>query len=103
MVLQAPSALTTDTLYLVGAIASATAVIVVFLEKRFSDLRRLVYRIISAHNKEDDDRFAALRKDIHEIAVRNALRDGDPEPHLKEFRRRRYLDDENGHSGAFDG
>jgi len=83
--------ITESTVYVVSAVMLGTASTVLFLMREFSKNRQLFYRIISLHNKEDDDRFAALSDDIWRIHLRNALRDGDVPPARKTFPRRRYL------------
>lgn len=82
---------TTDMLYLIGTVAAGTATVVIFMMRGFSENRRLFYRIISLHNKEDDDRFQALSDDIWDIRLRNAAKDGEAPPPRKTMPRRRYL------------
>lgn len=83
--------LTLETLGIMGSVMVGTAVTVLFLMNEFRKNRTLFYRIISLHNKEDDDRFQALSDEIWEIHLRNARKDGDKEPKRKTFPRRRYL------------
>jgi hypothetical protein len=83
--------ITESTFYIVGAVMTGTACTVLFLMREFSQNRKLFYRIISLHNKEDDDRFQALSDDIWKIHLRNARRDGDHPPQRKTFPRRRYI------------
>lgn len=82
---------TNSTLYIIAAVMTGTALTVLFLTNEFKKNRRLFYRIISLHNKEDDDRFQALSDEIWAIHLRNARRDGDEPPPRKTFPRRRYL------------
>lgn len=91
--------LTLSTLYLIGAVMAGTAATVMAIVRESRQNRRLFYRIISLHNKEDDDRFAALSDEIWNIHLRNARRDQEQPPQRKTFPRRRYLAetiDENG-------
>lgn len=83
--------ITTSTLYIIAAVATGTAATVLFLMNEFKKNRTLFYRIISLHNKEDDDRFQMLSDDIWQIHLRNALRDGDAPQERTTFPRRRYL------------
>jgi hypothetical protein len=87
-----------DTVYLMGAVAAGTATIMIYLNREFAnsrklvyETRRLIYRIISLHNREDDDRFAELRTGQWRLEVRNARKDGQPPPQPQPFQRRRYL------------
>ncbi len=83
--------ITDSTLYIIAAVMTGTAMTVLFLMNEFKKNRRLFYRIISLHNKEDDDRFQALSDEIWAIHLRNARRDGDEPPERRTFPRRRYL------------
>lgn len=85
------TAVTLNTLYLIGAVMVGTAATVLFIMRESRQNRRLFYRIISLHNKEDDDRFQALSDEIWKIHLRNATRDGDQPPERKTLPRRRYL------------
>jgi len=67
-----------------------------FIGNQFSGNRRVFYRVISQHNREDDDRFAALDDAIWGIHIRNARRDGDGAPLRKSMARRRYLVEDGG-------
>lgn len=82
---------TNSTLYIIAAVMTGTALTVLFLTNEFKKNRQLFYRIISLHNKEDDDRFQALSDDIWKIHLRNAMRDGDAPPDRKTLPRRHYL------------
>jgi hypothetical protein len=79
-----------------GTIASSSGLLAWFFAAQLAKNRRIFYRVISRHNKEDDDRFALLQESIHQIQFRNALRDGDEPPPRKEIPRRRYLITEPG-------
>jgi hypothetical protein len=83
--------LTANTVYMVGSVASGTAFLTIWITNQFSKLRRELYRVISRHNREDDDRFAELHDDIWQIHLRNANIDGSKPPIKKPFPRRRYL------------
>lgn len=85
------------TVQLVGYVASAvgvTAWLTWFISEQFRKNRHLFFRVISLHNREDDDRFEALSNDIWQIHLRNAQRDGNGLPERKTFPRRRYLQEE---------
>lgn len=73
-----------------GAVSTA-AWLTWFISQQFRSNRALFYRMMSLHNREDDDRFEALSNDIWRIHLRNAQRDGDSPPERKTFPRRRYL------------
>lgn len=82
------------TIQLVSIVVSAvliTAWLTWFVREQFAKTHRLFYRVISLHNREDDDRFEELSNEIWRIHLRNALRDGDAPPQRKTFPRRRYL------------
>lgn len=84
------------TIQLVAIVSSAvgiTAWLTWFLREQFSKTHRLFYRVISLHNREDDDRFEAMSNEIWKIHLRNARRDGDAPPDRSTFPRRRYLSD----------
>lgn len=85
------------TIQLVSIVVSAVAItawLTWFLRDQFSKTHRLFYRVISLHNREDDDRFAALSDEVWKIHLRNARRDGDDPPDRKTMPRRRYLADD---------
>lgn len=79
---------------IVMSVASGTAWLTWFLREQFSKTHRMFYRVLSLHNREDDDRFEALSADIWRIHVRDARRDGSDPPDRKTFPRRRYLSEE---------
>lgn len=92
------SPVTQDTLYMMAAVVAGTVSIMVYLQnikssnkKLIYETRRLIHRIISLHNKEDDDRFAELKNDLWKLRVRNAMKDGEIFPEPVDFPRRRYL------------
>ena len=76
---------------IVGCAVTSTAFILRQFYKQGSDTRRLIFRIMSRHNREDDDYFALLAGMIQDMRVRNALRDGTQPPPMPIIRRRRYL------------
>jgi hypothetical protein len=76
---------------IVASVAVATAWLTWFLREQFSQTHRMFYRVLSLHNREDDDRFAELDTAIWKIHVRNARRDGDEPPERRPIPRRRYL------------
>lgn len=75
----------------VGTVAASSAMLAWFISKQFSDNRRIFYKVMSQHNKEDDDRFEMLKDDIWAIRIRNAQIDGTVPPEYNSFPRRRYL------------
>jgi len=79
-----------------GAVISSTAFLTWFISDQLARNRRLFYRVISRHNREDDDRFALMQESLYQIHLRNAMRDGDEPPRRKEIPRRRYLINEAG-------
>ena len=83
--------LSVATLSMMGGLALTTAYLTWFISDQFSKNRRLFYRVISRHNREDDDRFEVLNDSIWKIHLRNAERDGDKPPHRHPIVRRRYL------------
>lgn len=60
----------------------------------------MFYKVMSLHNREDDDRFEHLNNEIWNIHVRNAQKDGDSPPKRRTFPRRRYLQ-ESAEAGEF--
>ena len=78
------------------SIISATVFLTWFIASQFSGNRRAFYRIISRHNREDDDRFAMLDNAIWKIHLRNARRDGDMPPQRNPMARRRYMIEDGG-------
>lgn len=60
--------------------------------KDLKDFKLWVYRVISRHNREDDENFGALNDNIHQIMMRNAAKDGQSGVrNFQSVRRRRYL------------
>ena len=86
---------TQSMLYVIGAVAAfvaaSTATVTLFIVNGNARTRLLLYRVISRHNKEDDDRFEQLHTEIWRLHVRNAGKDGTRAPHFKPLPRRRYL------------
>jgi hypothetical protein len=78
-----------------GSIACSTAFLTWFIAAQLSNNRRVFYRTISKHNREDDDRFAALQDNQYELREYLAQRDGTAMPQRKTFPRRRYLIDDS--------
>jgi hypothetical protein len=83
--------LTWSLVAVVASVASSTAFLTWFVLNQFSKSRHLVYSIVSRHNREDDDRFAAIQGDIFKILLRNARIDREPIPECQPFPRRTYL------------
>lgn len=84
------------TVTVVGSAVCATAAILLWLTREFSKTRNLFYRVISRHNREDDERFSHLDDQQWSIIVRNAIKDGERVPERRTMRRRRYLVDDSG-------
>jgi hypothetical protein len=87
---------------IIGGVAGSTAFLTWFVRDQFSRQTHQFYRIISKHNKEDDDRFEAISTDLWNIRVHLAQSNGRTMPERKTFPRRGYLvsdnDTENGHN-----
>ena len=88
-------------------VVGATTTTMLYLERKFSEHRKLVYqlernfyRIISQHNREDDDRFLAIQEIQWELREYVARRDGTKLPHRKPFPRRRYVQDDESEQPA---
>ena len=89
------------TLQMLAIVVGATVTIMLYLEKKFGEHRKLVYqlernfyRVMSQHNREDDDRLLALQEAQWELREYVARRDGTKMPHRKPFPRRRYVQDD---------
>lgn len=87
------------TLSIIGSIAVATASLTWFMFQQFSNTRREFYRVISRHNREDDENFASLEEAISYINIRNARIDNTEPPARKKIPRRRYLIDDKEQAG----
>lgn len=90
MTIDAPAVQSTVTM--VMGLASTVAFLTWFIAGQFSKSRRDFYRIMSLHNREDDDRFLAIQEAQRELREYVARRDGTKIPHPKSFPRRRYFD-----------
>jgi hypothetical protein len=75
-------------------VIGTTAFLTVWITQQFSVNRAVFYRLLSLHNKEDDDRFAELKEDIWSLHIRNARKDGEAPPVQRHFPRRRYLQED---------
>jgi len=75
----------------IGGVASVVAWLTWWIGEQFRKNREVFYRVMSLHNREDDDRFEELSNDIWRIHLRNAMRDGAEPPQRKAMPRRRYL------------
>jgi hypothetical protein len=84
------------TIGVIATVGIATAWLTWFLRNQLSAQRATFFRIVSKHNKEDDDAFETIRNDIRQIHLRNARVDGDHPPEMKPLPRRRYLVDDGG-------
>lgn len=85
--------LTWGLLVVIAGVASSTAFLTWFVRSQFSNQQRMFYRIISRHNREDDDRFAALSDEMWNIRLHLAGQSGQPLPPRTSFPRRTYLVD----------
>jgi hypothetical protein len=83
---------------MMATVCAATAWLTWFFQSQLRSQRAMFYRIVSKHNKEDDDAFEAIRNDIRLIHLRNARVDGDRPPEMKPLPRRRYLVDDGDES-----
>ena len=90
-----------QTLYVLAIVVGATVTIMLYLEKKFGDNRKLVYRlerhfshVMSLHNREDDDLFEQIHTEIWRLHLRNAQKDGAATPKFKPLPRRRYVQDD---------
>jgi hypothetical protein len=88
--------LTWGLLGMMGTVAVGTAYLTWFVRDQFTKQTRLIYRIISKHNREDDDRFEAISTDMWNIREHLARQNGQEIPPRKTFPRRRYLMDDQG-------
>jgi hypothetical protein len=87
------------TFQIVTAVSSGVAVsvvVVLWIMREFSKTRALFFRVISRHNREDDDNFARLEAELWRLHARNARRDGTEIPKRTSIPRRRYLVDDTG-------
>ena len=94
-----------QTLQMLVMVVGATIAIMLYLEKKFAEARKLVHQlerhfnqVMSLHNREDDDRLLALQESQWELREYIARRDGTKSPHRKPFPRRRYLQGDVGDS-----
>ena len=65
-------------------------------QSELSQFKRVVFRMVSKHNKEDDENFGAINDNIHDIANRIASHFGQAPPAFRTLRKRRYLIDDGG-------
>jgi hypothetical protein len=95
--------LTWSLLGVMGSVAAGTAILIWFVRDQFSKQQRMFFRIISRHNREDDDRFDGISNELWNIRLTMARNHGEPLPPRETFPRRRYLvDDAGGGNGADD-
>jgi hypothetical protein len=76
------------------SVASATAVIMIYLNRVVSDLKRTFYRVVSTHNREDDDRFELQNQNVWDIHLHLAAPEKTPLRPPRTLPRRRYLVEE---------
>ena len=81
-------------LSIIGAVAASSAGLAWFISEQFRRNRQTFYKVMSVHNKEDDDRFESINNQIWQLRLRNARKDGEEPPEYNSFPRRRYLIDE---------
>ena len=86
--------ITQGTVTMVVGMVTTTVFLTWFIAAQFSKNRRDFYRVMSKHNREDDDRFLAIQEVQWELREYIARRDGSKFPHRKPFPRRRYLIDD---------
>ena len=79
---------------IICAAIGSTAFLTWFVRDQFSKQRGSFFRIISRHNREDDDRFAALSDEIWNLREQVAHASGERPPPRKTLPRRRYLVDD---------
>ena len=80
---------------IIATMCVATAWLTWFFQNQLRQQRAMFYRIVSKHNREDDDAIEAIRNDIRQIHLRNARIDHDEPPPLRPIPRRRYLIDDS--------
>lgn len=81
--------------------ATATICAFVFDQRRrssneLSEFKRIVFRVVSRHNKEDDENFGAINDNIHDIGMGMAQHFNRAAPKFRSIRKRRYLMDDGG-------
>lgn len=86
----------------VCSVAAGTAVLTRHLSNQFSKQTRLFFRVISRHNREDDDRFQALSDEMWGVRELISNISGRPLPARRSFPRRRYLVDDGEHPSEDD-
>lgn len=76
------------------AAVGSTAFLTWFVRDQFSKQRGGFFKIISRHNREDDDRFVNLSDELWNLRAQVARLSGDIPPSRKTLPRRRYLVDD---------
>jgi hypothetical protein len=92
----AEASITWGTAGIIGTMCAATGWLTWFFQSQLRAQRAMFYRVVSKHNREDDDFFEAVRGDIRELHLRNARVDGVHPAEMKPLPRRRYLIDDGG-------
>lgn len=102
-------------LYIIGAVAvfvgGSTITVTSFILNGFTKTRNTLFaetgklrtyfeRVISTHNKEDDDRFEKLNTEVWRLHLRNARKDGTTSPDFEPLPRRRYVHDSDESDGS---
>lgn len=87
--------LTWNLVVLVTSVVCGTAWLTWFIRDQLSKQVHLFYRIISKHNREDDDRFEDLNTHIWNIRNHLSAQGGTPLPEFRPLPRRRYLIDDD--------
>lgn len=84
---------------IVASVASGTAFLTWFVRDQFARQTRQFFKIISRHNREDDDRFEALNTNIRRI--REHLLSGGVAAvgEMRTLPRRNYLSDDSTEDG----
>ncbi len=78
----------------IGGIGVAVATGILWFKNEMSKLRNEFFRIVSRHNREDDENFGVLEDGIWNVIARNSQKDSTPTPPRQSLRRRRYLMDD---------
>lgn len=102
-----PTPLTIDLVKFILGIVTAVVTVCAFIfdqfrrtrekaAKELSEFKRVIFRVVSRHNKEDDENFGAINDNLHSHAQLMARHLGLETPQFKTLRKRRYLVDDGG-------
>lgn len=98
-----PTPITIGMAEFIGGILAGVFSLIVFVYDQFRRTRRAaskdlkdfkmwVYRVISRHNREDDENFGAINDNLHELMMQNVTKNGQSGiQNFHSVRRRRYL------------